>query len=421
VTGLETATLGQNIFAGMLNEVNFMEVVERSTKSPDGEYDQANALYNSIARRRKSRFLKQGRLPGIVCLVSSRRYPGQFTDQKEAEAARELSETGQTTIYVYDKRTWDIKPDAFCGETFEVFVGDATRKPRILQGEEFPPDQVIEVPIEYRREFEQDILKAMRDIAGVSTLAVHPFLMDSEKVSACFGQRESILSRTECDFQEIGLQVHPSRIEAPESPRFIHVDLALTQDSAGVAMGWVPGFTQVERGSDIEILPNINIDFSLEIMPPKGSEILIWKVRDLIYKLIDCGVNVKWVSFDGYQSADSIQVLRQKGLMTGKASMDRTTAPYELLKMALYDGRVNCPEHPKLLTELLSLELDVQRGKIDHPVRGSKDIADALAGVVYGLTMRREVWVKHGVPTTRIPKSLIEQIKKTGGMGDDEA
>ena len=62
------------------------------------------ALYQSIARRRGSRFMRRGRVPGLLCLVSSRRYPGQFTDRKEAERRRQLAETDRTSIYLYDRR-----------------------------------------------------------------------------------------------------------------------------------------------------------------------------------------------------------------------------------------------------------------------------------------------------------------------------
>jgi hypothetical protein len=98
--------------------------------------------------------------------------------------------------------------------------------------------------------------------------------------------------------------------------------------------------------------------------------------------------------------------------MTGVQSVDRKSAPYEITKMALYDGRVEIPEHPKLLKELISLEKDAQTGKIDHPMNGSKDIADGLAGVVYGLTTRRELWVRHGVPPVRIPPSVRECLRE---------
>ena len=64
------------------------------------------------------------------------------------------------------------------------------------------------------------------------------------------------------------------------------------------------------------------------------------------------------------------------------------------------------PEHARCQTELVSLERDAKTGKIDHPATGSKDIADSLAGVVYGLTMRREVWGMYSVPTMMVPDSV---------------
>lgn len=96
VSGASTALLGQNVFGGVLDEVNFMDLVDKSRKNPEGgEYDQAIELYNTIARRRLSRFLVNGKLPGMLCMVSSRRYPGQFTDKKEAEAKHQIEKTGK--------------------------------------------------------------------------------------------------------------------------------------------------------------------------------------------------------------------------------------------------------------------------------------------------------------------------------------
>jgi len=233
VVGLEVGTIGQNVISGIIDEVNFMNTVDNSKRSVDGgAYDQAVALYNSISRRRKSRFMAKGKLPGILCIVSSKRYPGQFTDQKMEEASKQLKETGKSSIYVYDKRVWDIKPDAFIGEWFHVFVGDETRKPRILEeNEEIHPgdrELITPVPVEYKSEFEKDIMNALRDIAGVSTLAIHPFIMDTEALAECFGTHRSILSSNATDFENPKLVICPSLFVDKESPRFVHVDLALT-------------------------------------------------------------------------------------------------------------------------------------------------------------------------------------------------
>ena len=93
-----------------------------------------------------------------------------------------------------------------------------------------------------------------------------------------------------------------------------HVDLGLTGDSAGVAVGWVEGFTKVPRSDNtFELMPQINLDLILEVRPPRGGEIEFEDIRKLFYKLREQGMNLNWISFDSYQSADSIQILRQQG------------------------------------------------------------------------------------------------------------
>lgn len=428
VSGAETAAIGENVIGGIIDELNYMAVVDKSKASIDGgTYDQAVALYNSIARRRKSRFMRQGKMPGLLCLVSSKRYPGQFTDTKEDEHRKDIEQYGKSDIFLWDMRIWDVFPDRFAdSEWFDIFIGDEARQPRILEEDEAvePADRnlVMQIPEEYRHDFEKDIMNALREVAGISTLASHPFMMDVEAISDCFTEEnESVLSRTAVDFEQTQLMFYPKRFKNLDAPRWCHIDLAVTGDSAGVVIGHVPGFKTIPRGEfESEILPIVNIDCTLEVKPPKGKEILFYKIRSLLYKLRELGLNIKWVSFDSYQSTDSLQILSTKGFTAGRQSMDVTSAPYDILKTAIYDGRLNTHEHKKLLTELKSLERDQKTGKIDHPPTGSKDVADALAGVVYGLSTRREVWVKHGVSLNQIPVSIKQVVVKTNSKMEAE-
>ena len=364
--------------------------------------------------------MNRGDLPGILFLVSSRRYPGQFTDRVEERAKADSG------VYVYDKRVWEIKPDAFSGETFRVFVGDETRKPRIIGvGEAVNADatQIIEVPVEYRQDFASEIIKAIQEIAGLSTQALYPFLMDREAVTKCFGHHRSVLLRTSVDFDAEKLRFSPECFKEPDQPRFAHVDLAISSDAAGVCIGYVPRFVEIQRGEETEKLPEIHIDCTLQVRPPTNGEISFENIRTLLYKLRAHGLCIRWVSFDSFQSTDSQQILRQKGFTTGTVSVDRTTGPYDLLKTALYDGRVNVPTDECLLRELLSLERDQVKGKVDHPPRGSKDVADALCGVVWGLTRRRRIWVKHGVSLREIPSSIrnaaLNTMRSQADIGTD--
>ncbi|CAA2141501.1 hypothetical protein [Hyphomicrobium sp. ghe19] len=420
VAGHDTAAIGQNVIGGVLDEVNFMAVTENSKQTKDGTtYDQAMSNYNSIARRRESRFMQKGELPGMLCLVSSRNYPGQFTDKKEQEAKT------NPRIYIYDKRLWEIRPERFAGEKFHVFVGDQTRKPRILQSanEIAEHDQrlVMAIPVEYRKTFENDLLPALRDVAGVATQALHPFMLNSDAVADCFGKTLSILSREDCDFVKTKVLMYPKRVVNPFEWRFAHIDLALSKDSAGVSVGHVPGFVDVNRGDHVETLPIIQFDCILEVRPPQGDEIRFESIRQLIYDIRDkLMLPVRWVSFDQYQSRDSMQVMATKGFSTGYQSMDTDTHAYDLLKQAYYDGRVKAPAHPKALHECITLEFNAQKNKIDHPPHSSKDVSDSMAGVAIGLTRRREIWNRHQIPTYRIPKQVFD-LARSGGKDSIEA
>ena len=83
---------------------------------------------------------------------------------------------------------------------------------------------------------------------------------------------------------------------------------------------------------------------------------------------------------------------------------------YEMTKLAFYDGRIVAPTHKRALREMLGLEFDPKKQKIDHPPHGSKDVSDSMAGVVIGLMKQRMTWVRHRVPTNAIP-SFLQQGK----------
>lgn len=420
ISGQDTGAIGQNVIGGIIDEINFMAVTEKSKLSKDGgTHDQAIKNYNSISRRRESRFMKMGWVPGMLCLVSSRNYPGQFTDVKEKEAQT------NPRIYVYDKRLWELVPERFSGKTFPVFVGDATRKPRLLA----PTDKIakqdehllMDVPEEYRLVFEADLLGSLRDIAGVATMALHPFILDTEKIGLAFQEeRPSVLNMNDCDFVHSKPGIYKNRIKALHRPRFLHIDLSLSGDSTGVACGYVDHFKKVDRGDHIEVLPVVTFDFVLEVQPPKGGEIQFSKVRELIYTLTEVGMPVRWVSMDSFQSQDTIQILRQKGYQSELRSVDTSTIPYDIAKQAIIDERVLCPAHPKALREFVSLEFSPKDKKVDHPPKGSKDLSDAMASVIFGLTMMSETWIGNEVNIGAAPPWLKQMDDAVRHKGSNE-
>jgi hypothetical protein len=417
LSGGANAAIGANVLNALLDEVNFMAIVENSANSPNGgAFNQAVEMYNGIARRRKSRFMTAKRLPGMICLVSSKRYPGEFTDTKIAEAQAERQRQGFTRIFIYDKTVYDVKPaGTYSGASFDLFLGDLSRKPRILDnGEPVPAADrhlVKAVPQEFRTEFEHDILSAIRDIAGHSTFALHPYMINTDAVAQAFGRRPSILSLGETDFVTTRPKIFPHLFTNPDEPRMAHVDLAISGDSAGVAIGHVDRFVEVKRSDNTsEMMPHVCFDAVLRVRPPRNGEIEFESIRRLFYRVKELGLNLKWISFDTFQSRDSIQLLRQKGFLTGSQSIDVDSTPYDVTKTALYDGRISAPAHDHAKTEFIRLERDPQKGTIDHPAGFSKDCSDAMAGVVFGLTYRRETWHRFGIPMQGMLSKLAAKV-----------
>lgn len=421
LTGSETAAIGENVIGGIIDEINFMNKVQNSKQSADGgTYDQAVELYNSIARRRKSRFMSGGRMAGLLCVVSSKRLPGEFTDRKMQEAKH------NPRIFVYDKRVWDIKPNAFKSGMFRIHIGDETKRPRILNDYDVIPKEeehlIDHIPVEFKQEFVDDITKAVRDIAGHTTLATTPFLSNSEKVIAAFTDRPQIATVPRVDFINVKCQVSAKLCKRnPQFHRFAHIDLGLTGDSAGVAIGHVPQFIHVEETG--MYMPLIKYDMILEVAPPLGGEIEFAKIRKLLLTLRDLGLPIKWVTLDSYQSIDTLQILRSHGFVTGLQSMDTSLVPYDTLKTAIYDGRVDFPMDIKARTELLALEINHLKRKVDHNEQNTKDVSDSLAGVAFGLTQRREIWAQHKVPINMMivqdKDTLRAQTNKTQSFDPD--
>lgn len=82
----------------------FLEVVEDSKKS-EGLLDQAEAMYHAIYNRMISRFLQAGKLPGLIAMVSSPRFPDDFLHRKIEEAKKDAN----SGIFWRRRSTWQAK------------------------------------------------------------------------------------------------------------------------------------------------------------------------------------------------------------------------------------------------------------------------------------------------------------------------
>lgn len=445
VSSSDTGAISMNVIGGMLDEANFMERIAKSKNanaSETGEYDQAKSLYNTLSKRRRSRFMQMGKLPGTLFLVSSSRYPDDFTEEKAAEAA--MCGGDDAGIFVLSKSLWEGRGrNKYAEKEFRVLIGNERTRSRILQDNEIVNDpdlEIVSVPEDLRSEFEKDIGGAIRDFAGRTTLATRPFIQNREALFECMALADQYAYESVIPIQEIDLEISqpyylPERVrDDVRQMRVAHVDLSISRDSAGLAVGHIAGTktierTQIETGERIvEVLPVIAYDCILRINPPRDGEIDFAKIRQIIYDLRDKhNLPIKVVTSDGFQSVDFRQILAKKGFATEYLSLDRTTQPYRTFRDALYDKRILLPRHQTLIKELTELEYVSQgaKEKIDHRPKGSKDVADAVTGVAAFLLTRRHAWTTQ--PTFRGMQGLMLHGHRTGigsveleAMSEDE-
>lgn len=399
--------LGEAVIGGILDEVNFMNVVLKSKKAEvtsgrTGMYDQAQTIYEAMSRRKKGRFISKGPMIGLVVVSSSTRYRGDFTDKRKAHIER----TGEKGVYIYNKKQYEVWPkERYSGATFRLLVGnDIITDTRVLTDDEKVPEGslVLDVPIEYRDDFLKNPHDSLRDIIGMSTSSVSPFFRRRFKILECIqaGEEEGLASFLVKDNVILGVDGMPNVLPGhycanPSRPRYVHIDLSLTGDRAAIAMLRFDGLRKVERENGmIEMLPECSVELACTIEPDTQNEIQIAEVRMWVKHLRDrYGYPIKVVTYDGFQSAESRQQWKLSGMKTGYVSVDKTSTPYKQLRDAISDCRVRMFQNDVLVSELFDLDYDTVKDKVDHPVNGSKDLADAICGAYSTLVERRSSWI----------------------------
>jgi hypothetical protein len=317
--------------------------------------------------------------------------------------------------------------------------GDEWRIEPLNPGEAIPEGgQVIDVPVQHYRAHLDDIHGALRNIDDVPSGSFNPFFPRREVVIDSFGlgaQEKEIIfpfeaqaiplyERSTMQLQDIFAikkltRVHMGRLQPirhPLSPRYIHLDLSQGGDRTGFVMVHHAGHYHEERSAEEDpaqvgsgvVVKKVEADFYVALTAgPYGEAIDFRKVRIFIEWLRKCGYWIRMVTADQYMSFDMLQRLRDAGFQAELQSVDRTSNPYRDLRQAMNEGRLALPPPPGLSSsdgrsisdealrrvilyqELMGLEHDVAKDKIDHRAqnpdgsKGSKDIADGLAGAVF--------------------------------------
>lgn len=393
---------GKNLVAGIADEISEFPTIDEVNMSRSGRVPAktADAIISMLRTSGSTRFPETYRLAQI----SFPRFKGDAIETAILEAKADVVENGEeSTFYASGPyATWEVNPryDKYDrveipGATqpvpnVKVFHNDYKKNPAEARAKYECKPELAE-----NRFFNNDeaIFSAFAHAPLVPPITLEYYWgVDTEgDPAAVFGG--NFVTEQQVPGWQVRFHFSPDFRPVAGALYAMHGDMAISGDRAGVSMchvrAWdrrdwpAPGGTVV-----MEQRPIVKEDFTTAFeadgtAEPAKREVQIRWYRKLIWELRSRGFHIGFVSFDNFQSADSMQILEAYGIETEKASTDRSNALYDTLRDVMYDSRLEGTYNEILISEIRRLSL-LKNGRIDHPPGGSKDMSDALAGAVAG-------------------------------------
>jgi hypothetical protein len=325
--------------------------------------DTAKEMYFNLRDRMLQRLV--GKYQWKLIMISNARYVDDFIEQK----------FNDPNVFAKRITSWEAKPNSFS----KVFVN--------WNNYNIPSD-LVDIANRNPEVF-------IRNYMAIPSLTLEPFIKNWNAVLQCVSSEiHNPIENNFISFDKLVIKKNTNY--------FCHIDLGLKKDACGIAI------CHKQQGK-------IYVDLLLRFQGTETQEVNFNDIRQTIISLRDKGMLFKKITYDGWQSIDSIQILKNYGLSVEILSVDKTAQPYETLKQLLYDNKIVLPyvdqskiENPTkpeewLLKELRTLEY-IKGIKIDHAKYSSKDVADALAGAIFNCVQEPEVTFQN----------IREKIKTSG-------
>ncbi len=234
---------------------------------------------------------------------------------------------------------------------------------------EINPTKKIE---DFKVEFYKNMPDALSRFACMPSDAVDAFFKSREKIEKAF-------NKTYYAVDSFG------RLEEwfkPEEGKkyFIHVDLAQKHDHCAVSLAHVDKWVNIKVTETYsQPAPIVVVDAVRYWTPTPDKSVDFTEVKDYILAIKSRGFNISLCTFDRWNSHDMMQQLKQYGINTETLSVSKKH--YDDMAMVVLEERLSGPSIPLLIDELLQLR--IMKDKVDHPRKGSKDLADAVCGSIY--------------------------------------
>lgn len=362
---------GYNVIAVFLDEISGFDL---DSTSGNEQAKTAGAIYKMYRGSVDSRFPEVGK----VVLLSFPRYKNDFIQQRYNEVVNEKEILVREHTFKIDPEL----PDEVEGNKFVVeweedhILSYNIPKVYALKRPTWDINPTIHIE-DFTVAFYSDPVDALSRFACMPPDALDAFFRSREKVERAFSDLNLALDDNNRfkDWFE------------PEEGKmyFIHVDLAQKHDHCAVSLAHVDKWVNIKVGNQVkEAAPFVIVD-AVRWWTPKSTESVDFtEVKDYIISLKHRGFDIRCVTFDRWNSHDMMQQLKAYGMNAEILSVAKKH--YEDMALVVMEERLHGPHIELLIEELLQLR--IIKDKVDHPRKGSKDLADATCGAIYNAISR---------------------------------
>ena len=358
---------GYNLLFAVLDEISGFDL---DSTSGNEQAKTASAIYKMFRASVDSRFPQFGKL----VLLSFPRFKNDYIQQRynEVVADKEI---------IIRKHTFKVDedlPDGTEGNEFHIeweedhIINYTVPKVFALKRPTWEINPTINIK-DLAMNFYSDPIDALSRFACMPPDAVDALFSSREKVEKAFSNLNIALDENN-SFRD---WFKPD----PEKSYYIHVDLAQKHDHCAVSIAHVDRWVTMKlSGAYTDAQPYVVVDAVRYWTPTKEKTVDFTEVKNYIISLKQRGFNVRRVTFDRWNSFDMMEQLKSYGMNCEVLSVAKKH--YEDMLLGIMEERVTGPRLPLLIDELLELRI-VKKDKVDHPRKGSKDLADATCGAIY--------------------------------------
>ena len=405
------AVLGVQLIFTVLSELGFWKPQDAMEKMDE------------VLGRYESRFKNKRFYFGGVIADSSAKDSDHGASQRFEEIVP------PTELYRISPAQWDVRPELYeesNGETFDFFIGDSTKTPRMIEPGEDPIksgidlDRIIKVPVSAKYRFMSNPVRNLQDLAGIPYTGTSLFFGgDLSHVLKCSKLTNYAPEEVVVDFYDKSDKIYDKVSQMiwripKKTNLFLHYDIGLQKDKTGVSLCYYTGEIASPDGNTF--YPTFKIPLCFVVSRKNGQSTSLDHLYQFIKDLIKDGYYVTF-SADSFASAGIFQSCERDGIDYRPLSVDRTMDAGFAFKNIVNTDRIELPYNNILLRECSEIRIvntgkDGNHIKLDHPLvssctefdyknkkdcPGTKDLFDAVCGSVFSCLQKYSEYLETGM------------------------